>query len=112
MRTLRSSVLLYSVLVSTAIGLPAQAPTYTFSTLYSFKSNGTDPQFPEASLIVDAAGNLYGTSSGRGFNLTVCCGTVFEISQSGALSVLHHFVGAPDGDTPHTSLFLDSRGNL
>lgn len=115
MRTLRSEMLLYSVLGFAAMGLAVQAQTYTFSTLHSFKNDGTDPQFPEASLIVDAAGSLYGTSSGGGTNHIECgsgCGTVFKLSKTGVLSVLHYFVNAPDGEIPQTSLFRDSEGNL
>jgi len=51
-------------------------------TLYSF-NNGTDGGSPEGGLILDSAGNLYGTTLSGG-NLNECegfgCGTVFELT--------------------------------
>jgi uncharacterized repeat protein (TIGR03803 family) len=45
--------------------------------LHSFNYNGTDGAYPQASLIFDAAGNLYGTTEvGGAYNE----GTVFEIT--------------------------------
>jgi uncharacterized repeat protein (TIGR03803 family) len=51
------------------------------SVVYSF-TGGTDGAFPFAGLIIDAAGNLYGTAQTGGDN--TCnppygCGTVFKI---------------------------------
>ncbi len=88
----------------------AQCQTYKYSMLYSFKNNGTDPTQPEAALIVDSAGNLYGTSNTGGkFNL----GTVFKLTPAGKLTVLHSFQGGPaDGESPEASLTRDSAGNL
>jgi len=79
--------------------------------LYSFKGGHIDGQRPEASLIFDQQGNLYGTTSdnpnaGRPF------GTVFELTAQGKEIVLHGFTGAPDGFNPVTSLILDQQGNL
>src|ERR1700690_969669 len=50
--------------------------------LYSFKGNGTDGFYPQAGLVFDTAGNLYGTTkgnvgSGCGSN---GCGTAFELT--------------------------------
>src|SRR5579872_5718998 len=88
----------------------AQAQTYTYSTLYSFKKNGKDPASPESYLTVDAAGNLYGTSnSGGAFGF----GTVFKVSKTGTLTVLHSFKGAPtDGANPLANVARDAAGNL
>jgi uncharacterized repeat protein (TIGR03803 family) len=53
------------------------------TTLYSFTGGGTgDEANPDAGLIADAAGNLYGTTALGGAN-TSCpggCGTVFELT--------------------------------
>ncbi len=88
--------------------LPALAQTYTLSTLYNFKSdsNSSGPSAPSA-LIVDTAGNVYGTtaSGGKGRD-----GTVYELSTAGVFTVLHAFNGT-DGYYPH-DLTRDSHGNL
>jgi uncharacterized repeat protein (TIGR03803 family) len=98
------------VLVAVVTSLFAQAQTYTFSTLYSFKNSGDGPRRPGTPLIVDSAGNLYGTASGGQFDN----GTVFKVTPAGTLSVLYNFKGvqAQDGDGPAASLFMDAAGNL
>jgi uncharacterized repeat protein (TIGR03803 family) len=50
---------------------------YTFQTLYAF--GGSDGAMPEGALMVDTAGNLYGTTAGGGAN---GAGTVFEIASA------------------------------
>ena len=88
--------------------LPASAQTYTLSTLYNFRSdsNSSGPSAPSA-LIVDTAGNLYGTTmfGGKGRD-----GTVYELSAEGVFTVLHAFNGT-DGNFPQ-NLTRDSQGNL
>ncbi len=96
-------------ILALAIASAAQAQTYTFSTLYSFKDNLTDPQNSTAPVIVDTSGNLYGTGLGGRFGF----GVVFKVTPAGKLVVLHSFKGAPtDGDTPFTGLTRDASGNL
>lgn len=107
----------YFVVAFVALGIDpvAHSQTYKYSTLYSVKNTLTDPRFLESSLIVDSAGNLYGTSAAGGRNRTFCnlgCGTVFQVTKSGVLSVLHYFQAPPDGVNPQTSLFRDAAGNL
>jgi uncharacterized repeat protein (TIGR03803 family) len=89
-----------------------------FKTLYKF-SGGNDGRGPEASLIVDAAGNLYGTTV-QGGNLSCHsgygCGTVFKLTPNSdggwTESVLYSFTGGNDGRGPVASLILDAAGNL
>ncbi len=78
------------------------------SVLHSFGAAG-DGFSPYASLILDASGNLYGTTYNGGANST---GTVFKITAAGAESVLYSFGAAPDGNNPHAGLILDASGNL
>jgi uncharacterized repeat protein (TIGR03803 family) len=86
--------------------------------LYSFCSgfNCPDGAAPEAGLVRDAAGNLYGTTSqGGGSNPPV--GTVFKVDGSGE-TVLYSFCpsnnypSCTDGDTPYAGLIEDAAGNL
>jgi len=78
--------------------------------MHSFGSGTDDGQTPMGSLFADAAGNLYGTTSGGG---TQGVGTVFELSPSGAETILHNFGSVTnDGQTPLGNLIADSAGNL
>ena len=82
----------------------------TESVVYSFKGGTTDGDSPFGQLIMDTAGNLYGTTSGGGANGD---GTVFKITAAGTESVLHSFVGGTtDGQQPIAGLVMDSAGNL
>ncbi len=77
--------------------------------LYSFAGGPTDGEQPEAGLVMDATGNLYGaTVMGGASNL----GTVFERSTTGAVTLLHSFTGGTDGATPYAGLIMDASGNL
>src|SRR5256885_143070 len=81
----------------------------TFTLLYSFKG-GTDGYYPDAGLVRDAAGNLYGTTSTGGDSFV---GTVFKLDSTGAETVLHTFTTSPpDGAHPHAGLIRDAAGNL
>ena len=91
---------------------PQANGSWTESLLHSFTS-GEDGGIPDAGLILDQAGNLYGTTTGGG---TYGYGTVFRLtpSQDGSWteSVLHSFTGGEDGGIPYAGLILDQAGNL
>jgi uncharacterized repeat protein (TIGR03803 family) len=81
--------------------------------LHSF-GNGTDGQGPAAGVVLDAAGNLYGTtSSGGAFGQYT--GTVFELERVGAgrwtEKILYNF-RPPAGYEPTAPVVLDATGNL
>ena len=76
--------------------------------LYSF-TDGFDGGYPWGGLARDGAGNLYGTTLGNGFSSV---GTVFELTPTGRLRVLHTFTGRPDGASPLGDLIRDEAGNL
>jgi uncharacterized repeat protein (TIGR03803 family) len=91
--------------------------------LHSFKINPPDGHYPSASLIFDAAGNLYGTASEGGSGpctygaALIGCGVVFELSPKAggvwAAKVIYSFNGPyTDGQSPIASLVFDSVGNL
>lgn len=96
---------------------PQAASTVKFVELYAFNSgpNLSDGAWPEAAVVRDAAGNLYGTTffGGAGCDILVGgCGTVFKINTGGQETVLHNFGGAHDGWNPTSSLIFDAAGNL
>ena len=76
--------------------------------LYSF-TGGADGADPEASLVMDAAGNLYGTTNAGG---TAGAGTVFKLTQKRKETVLYSFTGKTDGANPQAALVMDAAGNL
>ena len=82
----------------------------TYTVLYSF-TGGADGALPEGKLIMDTAGNLYGTSEGNRTGTTQ--GSVFKLSPSGMFTLLHNFgTGGAGGARPYAGLARDSAGNL
>ena len=86
--------------------------TWTESVIYSF-TGGDDGAYPEfGELILDSAGNLYGTAAGGGaFNQ----GVVYELSPANGSwteSVLYTFTGGNDGGQPFAGLTFSQSGNL
>jgi uncharacterized repeat protein (TIGR03803 family) len=57
-------------------------------------------------LVMDAAGNLYGTTGVLGTG-----GILFKLSPSGTFTALHTFTGGADGGGP-SQLVMDTAGNL
>jgi uncharacterized repeat protein (TIGR03803 family) len=88
-------------------------PSGALTVLYSF-AGGSDGVTPHG-LIADAAGNLYGAAQEGGApgscNRPNGCGTVFQLTSSGTLNVLHTFTGS-DGANPPAGLLADAAGNL
>jgi uncharacterized repeat protein (TIGR03803 family) len=83
--------------------------------LHSFTGRSGDGEYPEAGLVLDEAGNLYGTALYAG--LAGCgnglgCGTVFKVSPTGTATQLHTFTGHTDGGWPLATLVRDQAGNL
>ena len=84
--------------------------------LYSFKGGKKDGTGPFGGMVLDAGGNLYGTTDGGGKYGKYCNGTVFELAAPvGKVGykekVLWNFDG-PDGSEPDGILLLDRAGNL
>lgn len=104
--------------------------------LYNF-TGAQDGASPNQNLVMDSAGNLYGTSEeGGDVNCSLPgipgataaarwsnhplmgstppgCGTVFKVdAQTGQETVLYSFTGGADGSFPASGVVLDSAGNL
>ena len=76
--------------------------------LHSF-AGGTDGANPQSSLVMDATGDLYGTTNGGGASGV---GTVFKISRYNKETTLYSFAGGTDGANPEAALTMDAAGNL
>jgi uncharacterized repeat protein (TIGR03803 family) len=90
--------------------LAPAAAAQTFSLLHQFKS-GPGGINPAAGVVLDAKGNLYGTTFYDG---AFASGTVFKMSAGGKEKVLYSFTGiGGDGAFPeYGTLVRDSSGNL
>jgi uncharacterized repeat protein (TIGR03803 family) len=79
----------------------------------AFSFDGTDGNVPNAGLIADAKGNLYGTTSYNGGAHGY--GNVFELTHAKGgwkETDLYDFTGGADGAWPLDSLIFDAAGNL
>ena len=91
-------------------------PGYAETLLYRFKSS-PDAASPEAGVILDASGDLFGTTIAGGAHpdcpggYQKGCGTVFEIDAAGRERLVYSFAGKPDASEPFDRL-LSSNGVL
>lgn len=102
------SVSLAAILLTSSGWAATQRP------IHNFGLTNTDGQDPQAGLIFDAAGNLYGTTYSGG---SLGFGTVFKMTPNGSggwtEKVLHNFGIGEDGNSPQgLSLIFDGAGNL
>ena len=86
--------------------------SWTLNVLYSLTGPSGGNGGPAASLTMDAAGNLYGTTLYDGLYGS---GSVFKLTSSNnswTYFSLHDFAGGNDGEQPYSSPVFDSSGNL
>jgi uncharacterized repeat protein (TIGR03803 family) len=83
-------------------------PSSNESVLYNF-TGGVDGANPYSGLLLDAAGHLYGTTSGGG---AVNAGVVFKVSATGSETVLYSFTGGLNGANPYSGLLAAPGGVL
>jgi uncharacterized repeat protein (TIGR03803 family) len=98
--------------VGTVFELTPTAHGWTEKVLYDFNDIGPDAYLLYSGLVLDSAGNLYGTTADGGIYGP---GTAFELTKSGhgwALKILHNFGLGSDGECPCSNLIFDSAGNL
>ena len=84
------------------------APAQTENVLHSF-SGKPDGANPVAGVILDARGNLYGTTDNGGAS---ALGSVFKVAPSGVETVLYSFAGQADGENPYAGLVRGTGGYL
>jgi uncharacterized repeat protein (TIGR03803 family) len=76
--------------------------------LYSF-TGGADGAYPQAGVIPDSAGNLYGTTTSGG---AWGWGAVYKLDTTGQETVLYSFTGGVDGSSPYAGVIRDASSNL
>jgi uncharacterized repeat protein (TIGR03803 family) len=94
-------------MVMLTVGARAETVLYRFGP-------APDGETPNGNLLIDSAGNIYGTTldGGNGF------GTVYEATQAGQESVLYAFCpggapsNCPDGSFPSGGVVMDAQGDL
>jgi uncharacterized repeat protein (TIGR03803 family) len=97
--------------------LSPTANGYKVTVLHSFNPDGIDGFGPMSGVIMDKAGNLYGSTEFGGSGDCTSgfgCGTVFELTktaQGWQETILHDFQGF-DGWQSYGGLIMDSDGNL
>jgi uncharacterized repeat protein (TIGR03803 family) len=71
------------------------APIYAFRNLFNFATDGSTGTAPDSSMVIDASGNIYGTTNGQNY------GTVFELTaHTYAFATVATFTGANTGGNP------------
>jgi uncharacterized repeat protein (TIGR03803 family) len=89
-------------------------PSGVYTTLWDLGSSRTDGWFSYGSVMQASDGNFYGTTQYGGANTTcsgTCGGTVFQITPSGSLKVLHSFSSSPsDGACPDLGVVQGADG--
>ncbi len=86
----------------------------TNQVLHFFSGFPNDGANPSAQLLLDASGNLYGTTASGGgpSNCPTGCGIVFRLNiGSNNYQILHGFTGS-DGKEPVAGVVFDGTGNL
>jgi len=84
------------------------SPSGQETVLYAF-TGGTDGGNPHAGVILDSAGNLYGTTYYGG---AANAGVVYKVDPTGQETLLHSFTGGADGANPYAGVIADAAGNL
>jgi uncharacterized repeat protein (TIGR03803 family) len=93
--------------------IPGPNGSWQENVLYNFQG-GTDGSLPTTTLVFNAAGSLYGTTS-TGGRPSCDCGTLFKLTLSRGSwneKIVHFFGKGRDGSSPNYGLKFDQAGNL
>jgi uncharacterized repeat protein (TIGR03803 family) len=96
----------------TVFTLTPSGTNWLFNVIYPLAGPRGSQQGPWARLLMDKAGNLYGTTRGGG---KYGFGTVFKLTPlngTWTYTSLHDFTGGADGANPYGNVISDSNGNL
>lgn len=96
-----------TIVIAAFLLAPAAASAQTFTILHSFTGQ-PDGNGPNGGLVLDASGNLYGTTRLGGVSYH---GTAFKLSPSGNETVLYSFVAAY-GASPNSTLVRGTKGTF
>jgi uncharacterized repeat protein (TIGR03803 family) len=94
---------------------PTSGGGWNYQVLHAFRLDNGDGIYPTftSPLVLDKAGNVYGTTWEGG---SLGAGCVFEVSPqpdgSWTEKVIHSFTASPDGSEPQAGLVMDAAGNL
>jgi uncharacterized repeat protein (TIGR03803 family) len=92
---------------------PGRGGDWTETVLHEF-GDAFDGAYPNGGLVIDDAGNVYGTTEGGGTS-NCQCGTVFQLSPGeggGWTETMLHSFNGPDGYIPQTGLTKGAAGNF
>lgn len=102
--------------LGTAFKLALSGGTWQETILRNFGPATPDGNSPFGGVILDSAGNVYGTSSaGAGGCFRSGCGAVWELTPSAngwSEHILYRFSGPPNASNPDFPLTMDAAGNL
>jgi uncharacterized repeat protein (TIGR03803 family) len=97
---------------------PSTSGPWKKTLLHGFHGGAADGAQPQAALLFDPQGNLYGTANvgGNSGCFFLGCGAVFELKPAAgghwSYNVIYLFNEAPDGFLPRGALVFDKQGNL
>jgi len=81
----------------------------TYTPLHKFAGGSADGANPGARVVLDDAGNIYGTTD---FGNAQGDGVVFKLAPDGTETILHSFSGGVDGSQPDGAVTLVGNGNM
>lgn len=95
--------------VAGALFCVQSASSQMLTTLYNFQGPPSDGSWPCAGVVLDATGNLYGTTQFGGQDDD---GTTFKLDTNGMETLLHSFTAGTDGENPCDPLAIGPRNEL